>query len=87
MGELLSAVLAILIYAALVGLLVWALYFAFGPQVFGLPVMIGLLVVFAGKSIVGNDGIGGLAFVVFGLVALALVIGMAMRLGSDRRRR
>ncbi len=49
--------------------------------------MIGLLVVIAGISVFGNDGVGGIAFVILGLIALALVIGAAMRLGNDRPRR
>ncbi len=86
MSEFLEAVLHVAVYVALFGALLWACYFAFGPQVFGLPVLIGVLVVAAGKTVVGNDGLGGVAFIVLGLIALVLVIGMAMRLGSDRRR-
>jgi hypothetical protein len=85
-SELLEAVLSVAIYVVLIGLLLWACYFAFGPQVFGLPVIVGVLVVAAGVRIFSNAGVSGLAFVVLGLVVLMLVIGMAMRLGSDRRR-
>ena len=81
------APLGIVVIAVLLGLLLWALWFAFGSQAFGLPAMIGLLVVLAGISVFGNDGLAGLAFVVLALIALALVIGMAMRLGNDRPRR
>jgi hypothetical protein len=85
-SEFLEAVLAVGVYVALFGLLLWACYFAFGPQVFGLPVLIGVLVVAAGKSVFSNAGLAGVAFIVLGLILLVLVIGMAMRLGSDRRR-
>jgi hypothetical protein len=85
-SELLEAVLAVGVYVVLFGLLLWACYFAFGPQVFGLPVLIGVLVVAAGKTVFSNAGLTGVAFIVLGLVLLMLVIGMAMRLGSDRRR-
>jgi hypothetical protein len=77
----------VVVIAVLLALLAWALWFAFGEQVFGVPAMIGLLVVLAGISVFGNDGLGGLAFVILALIALALVIGMAMRLGNDRPRR
>jgi hypothetical protein len=85
-SELLEAVLGVGIEVGLVVLLLWACYFAFGPQAFGLPVLIGVLVVVAGIRIFSNAGLSGLAFVVVGLVVLMLIIGMAMRLGSDRRR-
>ena len=85
MSEFLEAVLVVGIYVGLFGALLWACYFAFGPQVFGLPVLIGVLVVAAGKSVFSNAGLAGLAFIVLGLILLVLVIGMAMRLGSDRR--
>ncbi len=75
------------VYVLLIGLLLWALYFAFGPQALGLPVLIGVLVVVAGVRVFSNAGLSGLAFVVLGLFALAMIIGMAMRLGSDRRPR
>jgi hypothetical protein len=78
------AFVGIVVIAVLLALLAWALWFAFGTQVFGLPAMIGLLVVLAGISVFGNDGLTGLAFVVVALIALALVIGAAMRLGNDR---
>jgi hypothetical protein len=78
---------AAIVIAVLLALLAWALWFAFGSQAFGLPSMIGLLVVIAGISVFGNDGLAGLAFVVVALIALAMVIGAAMRLGNDRPRR
>lgn len=48
--------------------------------------LIGVLVVLAGKSVFSNAGLAGVAFIVLGLILLVLVIGMAMRLGNDRRR-
>jgi hypothetical protein len=71
----------------LAGVLVWALYQVFGPQVFGLPVLIGVLVVAAGVSIFSNAGLVGVLAVVVGLAALVVIIGMAMNVGtksSDR---
>jgi hypothetical protein len=84
-GELIEAVGNVAIYVVLFGLLLFALYFAFGPQVLGVPAMVGVLVVIAGISIFSNAGVSGLLFVVLGLLVLAIVIGMAMRLGADSR--
>lgn len=75
------------IYVGLIALLFWALYVAFGPQVLGLPAMLGVFVVVASVKIAGNSGLGGAVAVVLGLVAVVLVIGMAMTLGSGHRRR
>jgi hypothetical protein len=83
-SELLEAVAGVGAYVVLFGLLLWALYFAFGPQVLGLPAMLGVLVIVAGIRIFSNAGLSGLAFVVLALCALVMVIGMAMRLGTDR---
>jgi hypothetical protein len=82
--ELLEAVGGVAIYVGLAALLLWALYFAFGPQVLGLPAMLCVLVVIAGIKILGNSGVGGLIAVVLGLVVVVLVIGMAMTLGAGR---
>jgi hypothetical protein len=84
-SELAEAVAGVGVYVVLFGLLLWALYFAFGPQVLGLPAMIGVLVIVAGIRIFSNAGLSGLAFVVLGLFVLVMVIGVAMRLGTDRR--
>jgi hypothetical protein len=80
-----SKLLEVLLTLALVAALLWALYFAFGPQALGVPAMVGVLVVWAGVSIFSNAGIAGFVFVLLGLLVLVLVIGMAMRLGNDRR--
>lgn len=85
MSELLEAVAGVGVYVVLFGLLLWALYFAFGPQVLGLPAMVGVLVIVAGVRVFSNAGLSGVAFVVLGLFVLAMVIGMAMRLGTDRQ--
>ncbi|HEX3909800.1 MAG TPA: hypothetical protein VHW67_03735 [Solirubrobacteraceae bacterium] len=82
MTELLEAVGGVAIYVVLFGLLAWALYFAFGPQVLGLPAMIGVFAVIAGVKVLGNVGIVGLVFVVLALAAVVVVIGMAMTLGG-----
>jgi hypothetical protein len=87
--ELLEALVNIGIYVLLFGLLAWALYFAFGPQVFGLPAIVGVLVVLAGVRVFSNVGLAGLAVVIVGPGVLVMVIGMAMTVGtkrSDRRK-
>jgi hypothetical protein len=80
--ELLEAVGGVALVVALSAVLLWALYFAFGAQVLGLPAMLGLLVILAGNSIAGNSGLVGLVAVLLGLVLLVLVIGMAMSFGG-----
>jgi hypothetical protein len=89
MHELLEALVNIGIYVLLFGLLAWALYFAFGPHVFGLPAIVGVLVVLAGVRIFSNVGPAGLAVVIVGPGVLVMIIGMAMTVGtkrSDRRK-
>jgi hypothetical protein len=80
--ELLEAVGNVAIVVGLVALLLWALYFAFGPQVLGLPAMLGVVVAVAGVRIAGNSGLGALVAVILGLVAILLIVGMAMSLGG-----
>ena len=87
--ELLEALLNVGIYVLLFGLLGWGLYNAFGPQVFGVPAMLGVLVVLAAVRVFSNVGLAGFAVVVVGLGVLVMVIGMAMTGGtkrSDRRK-
>ena len=79
-----AEVLAIVVSLVLAGVLAWALYQVFGPQVFGLPVLIGVLVVAAGVSIFSNAGLIGVLAVVLGLAALVVIIGMAMSVGTKR---
>ncbi|HEY2216991.1 MAG TPA: hypothetical protein VGH21_05815 [Solirubrobacteraceae bacterium] len=85
MTELLEALGGVAIYVVLIAALAWSLYVAFGPQVLGLPAMIGVLVVVAGVKVLGNVGIIGLIAVVLGLAAVVVVIGMAMTVGSSRQ--
>lgn len=87
MHELLEAILSVVMYAMLLGLVGWALYYAFGPQVFGVPAMVGVLVVLAGVSVFSNVGLAGLAVVVVGLAVLVMVFGMAMNGGTKRSNR
>ena len=82
MGELLEAVGGVAIIVVLIAVLLWALYFAFGPQALGLPAMLGAFVLVAGWKIADNSGVGGLAAVVLGVVAVLLIIGMAMSFGG-----
>jgi hypothetical protein len=87
MAESLAAigdVLAIAILVGLVALLAWALYWAIGPQVFGLPAMIALLVIAAGVTAFSNVGVAALAAVLIGLALIVVVIGMAMNVGAKR---
>ena len=87
MAESLAAigdVLAIAILVGLVALLAWALYWAIGPQVFGLPAMIALLVIAAGVTAFSNVGFAALAAVLIGLALVVVVIGMAMNVGAKR---
>ncbi len=82
MDELLEAIGHVALYAAMFGALLWALHFAFGPQVLWVPTMIGVLVVVAGVRIFSNAGLSGFVFVLLALLVFVLVIGMAMRLGD-----
>ena len=87
MGVPLAAVgdvLAVTILVVLVALLAWALYHAIGPQIFGLPMMIGVLVVAAGVTIFSNIGIAALAAILIGLALVVVIIGMAMKVGTKR---
>jgi hypothetical protein len=81
-GELLEALGSVAIVVVLIAALLWALYFAFGPQALGLPAMLGAFVLVAGWKIAGNSSAGGLAAVVLGVVAILLIIGMAMSFGG-----
>jgi hypothetical protein len=83
-SELLDAAVGVGVYVVLFGLLLWALYFAFGPQALGLPAMLGVLVIVAGIRVFSNAGLSGLVFVVIGLFVLLMIIGIAMRPGTDR---
>lgn len=84
MGELLEALANVAIVAAGFGVLAWALYYFVGPQAFGLPAMLAAFVIVAGANVIGNVGVGGIAFILLGLAALVAVIGMAMNV-ADRR--
>jgi hypothetical protein len=79
-----TVVLEIVALAVLAGVLVWALYQLVGPQIFGLPALIGVLVVAAGVSIFSNAGLVGVLAVVVGLAALVAIIGAAMNVGTSR---
>jgi hypothetical protein len=83
--ELLEALLGVGVYVLLFGLRGWALYYAFGSQVFGVPAMMAVLVVLAGVRIFSNVGLAGLAVLVVGLGVLVMVIGMAMTGGGAKK--
>jgi hypothetical protein len=82
--ELLEALGGVAILLALIAALLWALHFAFGPQAFGLPAMLCVLVGFAAWKIADNSSIGALVAIVLGVIAVLLAIGMAMTLGAGR---
>jgi hypothetical protein len=84
MGELLEAAGNIAAYAAVIFLAGWGLQRVFGVQVFGVPGIVGLLVVLAGVRVFSNSGLRGLLATVVCLLVVAIVIGMAMSLGADR---
>jgi len=83
-SELLEALANVGAYVLALGLVGWGLYRVFGTQVFGVPAMVGLLVVIAGGTIFSNIGLLALAVVVVGLLVLVMVIGMAMTLGPEK---
>jgi hypothetical protein len=84
-GGLLNALFVVGIYVVLFGLLAWALYYAFGPQVLGLPAMVAVLVIVAGvKTVIPNVGLAGLAAMIVGLAAVVVIIGMALTVGGGR---
>lgn len=87
MGELLEAAGGLGAKALLVLLIGLAAYWAFGPVAIGLPSIVGVLVVFGLASAAADAGLGAGAVLVVlaGALVLLLVIGMAMRLGSDPR--
>jgi hypothetical protein len=85
MTELLEALAGIAAYVALIGVIVWILYLAFGTQVFGVPALIAVLVIVAGGQVVGNVGAIGFVAIVIALVGLVAVIGIAMTLGPEGR--
>ena len=81
-GELFEALVNIGIYVLLFGALAWAL-FRLRPA-FGLPAIIGVLVVLAGVRVFSNVGLAGLAVVILGPAMLVMIIGMAMTLGTEK---
>ncbi len=83
MGELLEALGHVAFYALLVGVFAWLAYLAFGPQVFGLPVLLGILTVFTLTTLLSNIGPIAIGLVLIGVLVLWLVIGMAMSLGPQ----
>jgi hypothetical protein len=58
----------------------------FGPQVFGLPAMVGVLVVIAVGSAIPTLGLITIAAMAGGLLLLFAVIGMAMTFGPVKLR-
>jgi H2-forming N5,N10-methylenetetrahydromethanopterin dehydrogenase-like enzyme len=84
-AELLEAVGDLASVGVVVVLVGFAAYWAFGPQVLGLPTLIGLFTLWGATSLVSNAGIGpaGAVLVVAGVLGVLLIIGMAMRLGAD----
>jgi len=65
-------------------LVLWVLHYLFGSQVFGVPAMVGVLVVIAVASAIPSLGILTIVAMVGGLLVLFVVIGMAMTLGPEK---
>ena len=86
MSELLESGGGLLAIAAAALFVLWALHYLFGTQVFGLPAMIGVLVVIAVGSAIPTLGLHTLAAMAAGLLVLFAVIGMAMTLGPEKIR-
>ena len=84
MGELVESAGDILAVIAAAALVLWALHYVFGSQVFGLPAMIGVLLVIAVASAFPNLGLLTIAAMAGGLVVLFLAIGLAMALGPEK---
>jgi len=84
-AELLETVGNFAAVGAVVVLVGFAAYWAFGPQAIGLPALIGLLTLWGVTSLVSNAGLGpvGVVVIVGGVVGVLLIIGMAMRFGVD----
>lgn len=80
--ELLSSTGSLIAIAVLVAVLGWGLYQLFGPQVLGVPAMVGVLVIAAVWSAFSSAAV--VLAMVAGLLILMLVIGMAMSLGPER---
>jgi hypothetical protein len=83
-AELLEAIGGTAAVALFVGLIGWLAYRFLGPQVFGLPAIIGVLAFSAFGSALFDLGFLGLAAAVVGVLALWMIIGMAMTLGPER---
>jgi hypothetical protein len=85
MTELLDTAGGIALLLAVVVVIGFAAYLAFGPQAIGLPALIGVLTTWGLASVVSNAGLGpvGIVVIVGGVVVVLLIIGMAMRFGAD----
>lgn len=68
----------------LAAVVLWLLYLRFGSQVFGVPALVGVLVVLGVISIAPTLGLLTLAAIVLGVVVLFLVIGLAVSVGPER---
>ena len=84
MTEFLEVGGGLLAVALGVVLVLWVLHYLFGSQVFGLPAMVGVLVVIAVGSAIPSLGILTIVAMVGGLLVLFVVIGMAMTLGPEK---
>ena len=87
MTEFLEVGGGLLAVALGVVLVLWVLHYLFGSQVFGLPAMVGVLVVIAVGSAIPSLGILTIVAMVGGLLVLFVVIGMAMTLGPEKLRK
>jgi hypothetical protein len=83
-GELAESLAGVAGWLLLIGLALGLGYQFFGSQVFGLPALVGVLVLIALGSAFSTMGLLTLGLMVAGLVVLFIVIGVAMTLGPER---
>jgi hypothetical protein len=76
-------VIELALIVLLVGAIGWLLYLRFGPQVLGVPAMIGVFAVFAVWEALSTDGVIVIAAVILGVLAVWMIIGMALTIGRD----
>jgi hypothetical protein len=85
MSELLEAAANIALIMLLLGLLAALGSRLFGPQVLGLPAMLGAFAFIALLSTSTEVGAIGLLTAVLGVLAVFIIIGLAMTYGDDLR--
>jgi hypothetical protein len=84
-SELFESAGGVAFAGAAVVVIAFLAYWAFGPQAIGLPAIIGLLALWGLIAFLSDLGLGavGIVFVLAGLLAVLLAIGIAIRLGGE----